>query len=66
MFREVKKCNPSPPAGFELMTYKFIVNPLTHCVTMFVDTIRKEANYIITLDFIVYLDNQYQYKMQFI
>lgn len=41
------------------MTYKFIVNPLIHCVTLLGDHVGKETTYIITLGFIVYLDKQY-------
>lgn len=43
-------------AGFELMTYRFVVNPLTHCTMLLGDNFGKETIDKITLDFIVYVD----------
>lgn len=40
------------PAGFELLTYKFGVNALTHCASLESDNFGKNI-YKITLDFIV-------------
>lgn len=54
----MKIINP-PPAGFKLMKYRFIVNPLTHRSMLLGDNIVKETTCIITLGFIVYLDKQY-------
>mgnify|MGYP005952079729 CR=1 FL=1 len=43
--------NLKSPAGFELMTYKSVVNPLTHCATLIGDNNGKETTYVITLHF---------------
>lgn len=38
------------------MTYRFVVNPLTHCAMPLGDNFKKETIYKMTLDFIVYFD----------
>lgn len=42
--------------GFELMTDRFVVNPLTHCAALFADKTVKETIYKIFLNFMVYFD----------
>lgn len=53
IFEEVKIVKL--PAGFVLMTNRFVVNAITHCATLF----GKETTYIIMIGFIVYFDNPY-------
>lgn len=47
--------------GFEHMTYRFDLNPLTYCATVFGDksVIVKEAIHKIVLNFIYYSDKWY-------
>lgn len=42
------------PAGFELMTYRFLDNALTHCTTLLGNNFAKKKNYI--LNFFVYFN----------
>lgn len=44
------------PDGFELMTYRFLVNALTHFATLLGKNFGKEQNYTIILDFIVHFN----------
>lgn len=49
-----------PTAGFELMMYRFVMNPPTHCAALLGDNYEKETIYKFTLDFIVcYFNKQY-------
>lgn len=48
-------------AGFELLNYRFVICPLTHCTTHFGEIIEKitTCTYINTLYFIVYFYKQH-------
>ena len=46
------------PAGFKLMTYRFIVNPLTHCTTLFGNKFGKQKVLKIMLQFMVDFDRK--------
>lgn len=46
-FEKVKSIKP--PEGFELMTYKFIINYLTHCATQLGNNFGKEKHIILCL-----------------
>lgn len=41
------------PAGFVIMTYIFVMNPLTHSATLLGENFRKETFCKTTLDFIL-------------
>lgn len=43
------------PEGFEVMTYKFAVNALTHCAMLLYNSVGKELNYKIVIHFTVYV-----------
>lgn len=45
--------------GIELMTFRFVVNALAHCVSLLGNIIRKESICKIILDFTVYFDMKY-------
>lgn len=45
-----------PHAGFDLITYRFVVNLLTQCARLLCDNVEKETAYITTLRFIFYID----------
>lgn len=47
------------PAGFEAMTYRFVVNALIHCSTLLRTNFGKEKNIKIILDFMVYFYRNY-------
>lgn len=48
-------------AGFELLNYRFVIRPLTHCTTLFGEIIEKitTCTYINALYFIVYFYKQH-------
>lgn len=50
--------NIKPQAGFKLMTYRLVVDPLTHCAMLLGDNVEKETTCIVTPCFIVYFDKQ--------
>lgn len=48
-------------AIFELMAYRFVVNALTHCVTLFGNNFGKENIYKIILDYTISIGNTQKY-----
>ena len=40
--------NVKPQAGFELRTYRLVVDPLTHCAMLLGDDVGKESTFILT------------------
>lgn len=49
----------NPAAGFELITYRFIVNAQNNCVTLLGNNFVKEKIFKIILDFFVYFDRKH-------
>lgn len=47
------------PAGFVIMTYIFVMNPVTHSATLLGENFRKETFCKTTHDFIFYFDKWY-------